>query len=352
MLVNTSTRPVHPLFAPLYWLLDENKKLDEQPTVENFTRCYQEKCNKNQKPGELEKRLFLECLGGLGFLGGAALLFLGYVRKSKLFEILGGALALSGVGSFAAGFVKYFTLGINKIGKINNVEKEKKKIQVEEVKVNKNQPTASSMALVPYSPPESRSSFFQVPLGERIIDPSYVRQIQRILISSISKIHEKLKRNREWLVDPNLEAAMFIFANPAIFVAYRAMKDFYGLGDEQFVFGSKADRKAYEDSSKARAEYYDSRFAVPNPNIEYQKQMDKFNKLLEEYNISYNSSEDRLKEINEHSTNDEVKRVYRKLARKFHPDRNPGDTEAEGKFKAATEAYDFISEYCARKKVI
>ena len=34
-----------------------------------------------------------------------------------------------------------------------------------------------------------------------------------------------------------------------------------------------------------------------------------------------------------------LKKAYRKLAKKYHPDMNPGDKEAEAKFKEATEAY-------------
>ncbi|MCQ2286025.1 MAG: molecular chaperone DnaJ [Bacteroidales bacterium] len=40
---------------------------------------------------------------------------------------------------------------------------------------------------------------------------------------------------------------------------------------------------------------------------------------------------------------DEIKKAYRKMAMKYHPDRNPGDKEAEEKFKEAAEAYDVLS---------
>ncbi len=41
---------------------------------------------------------------------------------------------------------------------------------------------------------------------------------------------------------------------------------------------------------------------------------------------------------------DEIKKSYRKLAMKFHPDRNPGDKEAEAKFKEAAEAYEVLAD--------
>lgn len=50
------------------------------------------------------------------------------------------------------------------------------------------------------------------------------------------------------------------------------------------------------------------------------------------------------------ATNDEIKKAYRKMAIKYHPDKNPGDKVAEEKFKEAAEAYDVLSDAEKRQK--
>src|ERR1044072_8359837 len=46
---------------------------------------------------------------------------------------------------------------------------------------------------------------------------------------------------------------------------------------------------------------------------------------------------------------DEIKKAYRRLARKYHPDVNPGDKAAEDRFKQMSEAFDVLSDPKKRK---
>ena len=50
------------------------------------------------------------------------------------------------------------------------------------------------------------------------------------------------------------------------------------------------------------------------------------------------------------ATEDDIRKEYRKLARKYHPDVNPGDKSAEEKFKEINEAYEVLSDSEKRRR--
>jgi molecular chaperone DnaJ len=54
--------------------------------------------------------------------------------------------------------------------------------------------------------------------------------------------------------------------------------------------------------------------------------------------------------VSREATQDEIKKAYKRKAMKFHPDRNPGDKEAETKFKEAAEAYDILGDEEKRRR--
>ena len=54
--------------------------------------------------------------------------------------------------------------------------------------------------------------------------------------------------------------------------------------------------------------------------------------------------------VSRNATDEEIKKAYRKKAIQYHPDKNPGNKEAEEKFKEAAEAYDVLSNKEKRAK--
>ena len=54
--------------------------------------------------------------------------------------------------------------------------------------------------------------------------------------------------------------------------------------------------------------------------------------------------------IDKGASESEIKKAYRKSAIKYHPDKNPGDKDAEAKFKQAAEAYEVLGNSDKRAK--
>src|SRR2546421_2745136 len=52
--------------------------------------------------------------------------------------------------------------------------------------------------------------------------------------------------------------------------------------------------------------------------------------------------------VSRNASEDEITKAYRKLARQYHPDRNPGDKQAEAKFKEISSAYEVLSDKTKR----
>lgn len=64
----------------------------------------------------------------------------------------------------------------------------------------------------------------------------------------------------------------------------------------------------------------------------------------------YEILEINTQQINEQTIDDTIRKNYRRLALKYHPDKNPGDLKAEAKFKEIAGAYEILSDVNKRKK--
>ncbi len=54
--------------------------------------------------------------------------------------------------------------------------------------------------------------------------------------------------------------------------------------------------------------------------------------------------------VSKNASEEEIKRAYRRMAMKYHPDKNPGNKEAEAKFKECAEAYEVLSDAEKRRR--
>ena len=56
-------------------------------------------------------------------------------------------------------------------------------------------------------------------------------------------------------------------------------------------------------------------------------------------------------DVSENASQEDIKKKYRKMSLLYHPDKNPGNQEAEDKFKKISEAYQTIGDEEERKKI-
>lgn len=80
------------------------------------------------------------------------------------------------------------------------------------------------------------------------------------------------------------------------------------------------------------------------------KHINDYNSFLLEARLNLKKDYYKILGVNKNATQDEIKKAYRKLAMQYHPDRNPGNPEAEAKFKELAEAYEIIGDPEERTK--
>ncbi len=317
MILNITTRSVNILFTPLFWVLDETRKKDEESTVENIKKCYEKKHLQGQTPGTLEKRLLIELIGGLAIIGGLASWFYGRLKESKLLKYIGGVLGLGGVGALVTGVVKYFGLNIDGVKEQKNVVN---------VKPTSHNNTKSDISKA--EPSQCRSlvvldginPFSDVIENKTDLSasPSYKEQVYRLLSGFSNLFNRKLSDYDYLLNDPRFQVLTLALGGRWVFIGVEAFKVYHSYVNGNLDFETEEGVK----------------FAT----LDVDEKAKEYCKVLE---------------IGLDATEAEIKKAYRKQAMKYHPDRNPGSEDEQKKvaimFCKVTDAYQYLIDRCKIK---
>lgn len=347
MILNISTQPVNILYSPLFWFLDEKRDQAQRPTPKNFRDCYLEKCSKNQMPGDLEKRLCSEFLGGLGIIGGGLFWLYGHFKEKSFFKYIGGLLSLSGIGSLVTGLIKFNTLGFKALFDIksenqsptNNstspepssetpeVEKENITVQPDAVV---SESFSKNFALIVVNNPDASK---ETELGKSeeikldfstLKSPTFLTQTGRIAYGVLSFIQRKANEHHEILNDPAVQIFTYAVGGKYLFLALNIFGIYQEFRKGDFKFKT-------EDGKEYSYDEFTKTFT----------QEEKYKKACEV--VGVNPSELDSKE--EKEAREMLKKAWRAKAFQYHPDRNPGDKEAEDNFKNLSVAIEEICLY-------
>lgn len=99
-----------------------------------------------------------------------------------------------------------------------------------------------------------------------------------------------------------------------------------------------------EELRKKKEEWRNRDEKVKKAGGETRKKADEWQRIIEEELEKRENNSYIILGIPEDASKEEVRKAYRSLAMKYHPDRNPGDKEAGAKFREVQEAYDFLME--------
>ena len=304
-LLNISTRPVFVGFSPLYWFFDDKRKSDEKPSVENFKKCYQRKCNENQKPGEFEKRLLVELLGGLGIIGGGAAFLYGKFKDKKILKWIGGILGVSGIGSLITGIAKFIGMDFKNILpkgsklKNNSVASEPKK------KDSANPPETTTLIVPDKSPDKD--------LSIEPDDPSFQEQASRIFRGFVKYTIREMEEYDHVLQNPKFRMLVTAIGGGWIYSGREALEIC-----NRFINGKL-------DFETAEGKKY-SQLEEDEKVVEYAKVLD----------------------IDKDASVEEIKKAYKTKSRYYHPDNakniNMSEKDAAEMFCRVSEASEYLTK--------